>query len=110
MQRAFARDASGIGAMVDWLCAEAEQPSQVAVAIETPHGPIVEALMDRGITVFRFSPAGAKDDRRDALVWPLSRAPIGTAFGASSHWTPPSWSCVSEPANQGRHLPAGCPC
>ena len=66
--------------MVDWLCAQAEQPGQVAVAIETPHGPIVEALMDRGVAVFainpkqldrfrdRFSPAGAKDDRRDALV------------------------------------------
>lgn len=80
VQRAFAHDADGIGAMVDWLSAQAEQPGQVAVAIETPHGPIVEALMDRGIAVFainpkqldrfrdRFSPAGAKDDRRDALV------------------------------------------
>jgi transposase len=80
VQRAFAHDAGGIGAMVDWLCAQAEQPGQVAVAIETPHGPIVEALMDRGVAVFainpkqldrfrdRFSPAGAKDDRRDALV------------------------------------------
>ena len=80
VQRAFAHDAGGIGAMVDWLCAQAGQPDQVAVAIETPHGPIVEALMDRGVVVFainpkqldrfrdRFSPAGAKDDRRDALV------------------------------------------
>ena len=80
IQRTFAHDAGGIGAMVDWLCAQAEQPNHVAVAIETPHGPIVEALMDRGIAVFainpkqldrfrdRFSPAGAKDDRRDALV------------------------------------------
>jgi transposase len=80
VQRAFAHDAAGIDAMVDWLCAQAEQPGQIAVGIETPHGPIVEALMDRGIAVFainpkqldrfrdRFSPAGAKDDRRDALV------------------------------------------
>ncbi len=80
IQRAFAHDAAGIGAMVDWLCAQAGQPDQVAVAIETPHGPIVEALMDRSVAVFainpkqldrfrdRFSPAGAKDDRRDALV------------------------------------------
>jgi transposase len=80
VQRAFAHDATGIGTMVDWLCAQSEQPEHVAVAIETPHGPIVEALMDRGIAVFainpkqldrfrdRFSPAGAKDDRRDALV------------------------------------------
>lgn len=79
-QRVFPHDASGIGAMVDWLCSQTERPEDVAVAIETPHGPIVEALMDRGIAVFainpkqldrfrdRFSPAGAKDDRRDALV------------------------------------------
>lgn len=80
VQRAFAHDGDGIGTMVDWLVAKADQPGQVAVAIETPHGPIVEALMDRGIAVFainpkqldrfrdRFSPAGAKDDRRNALV------------------------------------------
>jgi transposase len=80
IQRSFPHDAGGIGAMVGWLCAQSERPEQVAVAIETPHGPIVEALMDRGVTVFainpkqldrfrdRFSPAGAKDDRRDALV------------------------------------------
>jgi len=79
-QRTFPHDANGIGAMVDWLCMQAEHPERVAVAIETPHGPVVEALMDRGIAVFainpkqldrfrdRFSPAGAKDDRRDALV------------------------------------------
>jgi transposase len=79
-QRTFPHDANGIGAMVDWLCTHAEHPERVAVAIETPHGPVVEALMDRGIAVFainpkqldrfrdRFSPAGAKDDRRDALV------------------------------------------
>jgi len=80
MQRAFAHDAEGLGAMVDWLCSQAAMPQLVAVAIEMPHGPVVEALMDRDIAVFsvnpkqldrfrdRFSPAGAKDDRRDALV------------------------------------------
>ena len=59
---------------------KASEPWEVAVAIETPHGPVVEALMDRGVAVYsinpkqldrfrdRFSPAGAKDDRRDALV------------------------------------------
>jgi transposase len=80
VQRSFPHDAGGIGAMVDWLCSQAERPEQIAVGIETPHGPVVEALMDRGIAVFainpkqldrfrdRLSPAGAKDDRRDALV------------------------------------------
>ncbi len=31
-QRAFTHDANGICAMVDWLCAQAEQPQHVAVA------------------------------------------------------------------------------
>jgi hypothetical protein len=83
VQRTFAHDAHSVGALVYWLCVQAEQPNQVAVAIETPHGPIVEALMDRGIALFAIKPkqldrfryrcsaAGAKNDRRDAL--PRSR-------------------------------------
>jgi hypothetical protein len=54
--------------------------SSVAIAIEIPHGPVVETLLDAGFSVFsintkqsdrfrdRFSLAGAKDDRLDALV------------------------------------------
>lgn len=52
----------------------------MAVAIEVPRGPLVETLLERGLTVFslnpkqldrfrdRYFPAGAKDDRRDAFV------------------------------------------
>lgn len=55
-------------------------PAQIAVAIETPHGPVVEVLLERGFAVFalnpkqldrfrdRFTVAGAKDDSRDAHV------------------------------------------
>ena len=51
---------------------------RLAVAIEIPHGPVVDSLLDRGIQVFsihpkqldrfrdRFSPADAQEDRRDA--------------------------------------------
>lgn len=54
--------------------------SQVAVAIETPRGALVEVLVERGAHVYalnpkqldrfrdRYSPAGAKDDSRDAFV------------------------------------------
>jgi transposase len=53
---------------------------KIAVAIELPRGPVVETLMEQGFAVFsinpkqldrfrdRYSPAGAKDDRRDAFV------------------------------------------
>ena len=36
VQRAFAHDADGLNAMVDWLLASASVPQDVAVAIEVP--------------------------------------------------------------------------
>src|SRR5918998_566405 len=79
-ERAFAHDGAGLAAMCDWLVSVAGHPSTVAVAIEVPHGPVVDVLLDRGFAVHainpkqldrlrdRFSVAGAKDDRRDARV------------------------------------------
>lgn len=79
-QRAFAHGGAGLAALADWLVAAAGAPEAVAVAIETPRGPVVESLMERGFVVHsinpkqldrfrdRLSPAGAKDDRRDARV------------------------------------------
>lgn len=70
-----------IVAMVDWLIVFADgDPDAVVVGIETPHGALVDTLLDRGCHVYainpkqldrfrdRFSPSGAKDDRRDAEV------------------------------------------
>jgi transposase len=57
-----------------------DSPPLLAAAIEIPRGAIVETLLEHGFTVFsinpkqldrfrdRYSPAGAKDDRRDAFV------------------------------------------
>jgi transposase len=79
-ERAFAHDGAGLVAMCDWLVSMAGHPGTVAVAIEVPHGPVVDVLLDRGFAVHainpkqldrlrdRFSVAGAKDDRRDARV------------------------------------------
>ena len=67
--------------MADWLLSFATgDEREVGVAVETPRGPVVESLMERGFAVHsinpkqldrfrdRISPAGAKDDRRDARV------------------------------------------
>src|ERR687894_2549216 len=79
-ERAFAHDGAGLVALCDWLVSLAGDPGSVAVAIEVPHGPVVDVLLDRGFAVHainpkqldclrdRFSVAGAKDDRRDARV------------------------------------------
>src|SRR4051795_3758487 len=71
---------AGWAALCDWLVSVAGEPSRVAVAIEVPHGPVVDALLDRGFAGHAINPkqlerlrdrvslAGAKDDRRDARV------------------------------------------
>ena len=56
VQRSFAHTAEGLTGMVDWLVSQDEKPAQIVVAIETPNGPVVEALMDRGIGVFSLNP------------------------------------------------------
>ena len=80
-QRSFPHSGSGLVQMADWILQQTGTRAQaVSVAIEVPHGPVVEFLMGRCFTVYainpeqvdrfrdRFSPAGAKDDRRDARV------------------------------------------
>ena len=79
-ERAFPHGGAGLAALCDWLVSVAGHPGTVAVAIEVPHGPVVDALLDRGFAVHAINPkqldrlrdrvsvAGAKDDRRDARV------------------------------------------
>jgi transposase len=72
---------AGLATLVERLAALSPgAPARVAVAIEVPRGPVVEALLERGFHVFALNPkqldrfrdrhsvAGAKDDRRDAWV------------------------------------------
>jgi transposase len=80
-ERDVTHDGVGLLELCAWLMEKTEaQPAQIAVAIETPRGPVVEALLERGFAVFainpkqldrfrdRFTVAGAKDDSRDARV------------------------------------------
>jgi hypothetical protein len=79
-EREFPHSGAGLAELGDWLLSMAGEASTVAVAIEVPHGPVVDTLVDRGFMVHainpkqldrlrdRFSVAGAKDDRRDAYV------------------------------------------
>ena len=79
-EREFPHSGAGLAELGDWLLSIAGAASTVAVAIEVPHGPVVDSLADRGFVLHainpkqldrlrdRFSVAGAKDDRRDAYV------------------------------------------
>jgi transposase len=69
-----------IAAFVERLLDEGGRPEEVAVAIETSHGSIVEALIERDVAAFSINPkqldrfrdrhtmGGAKSDRLDAFV------------------------------------------
>jgi Transposase len=95
-ERAFPHGGAGLTALCDWLVSEAGDPASVAVAIEVPHGPVVDALQDRGFAVHainpkpldrlrdRFSVAGAKDDRRGSrqLACALIRSCSGLSRSA----------------------------
>lgn len=73
-------EVAALNELADTLCHLASSPSEIAAALETPHGAVVAILLERGIVVYsinpkqvdrfrdRFTVAGAKDDRRDALV------------------------------------------
>lgn len=80
-ERDFAHDGAGLTELCTWLIGKTgAEPGQIEVAIEVPHGPIVETLLERGFAVYamnpkqvdrfrdRFTVAGAKDDSRDAHV------------------------------------------
>jgi transposase len=81
-ERVFKHGGEGLAEMAAWLLTTsgAVEGSQIQVAIEVPHGPVVETLIERGFKVHainpkqmdrfrdRFTLAGAKDDSRDAEV------------------------------------------
>ena len=80
-ERSFAHGGEGLAGLAHWILRLTDAPpDDIHVAIEVPHGPVVESLMERGFHVYainpkqldrfrdRFSPAGAKDDSRDAWV------------------------------------------
>lgn len=79
--KAYPHSGAGLNQLADRLAALSNgDPSTVAVGIETPHGAVVETLVERGFAVFSLNPkqmdrfrdrhcvSGAKDDRRDAYV------------------------------------------
>jgi hypothetical protein len=56
-QRKFPHGGTGLTDMIAWLLkASGGKPGEIHVAIETPHGPIVEALLEHGFVVYSINP------------------------------------------------------
>lgn len=80
-EKAFKHGGGGLWEMACWLIKLSNAaPQNIAIAIEVTRGPVVESLLEQDFEVHsvnpkqldrfrdRFSPSGAKDDRRDARV------------------------------------------
>jgi transposase len=119
-ERDVTHEGAALSELCRWLVAKSgSPPAQIAVAIETPRGPAVETLLERGFAVFsinpkqldrfrdRFTVAGAKDDSRDALVLGHSLRTDPAAFRALSTDDPlvidlREWSRIHDELTQER--------
>jgi len=91
-ERRVAHSGDGLHTLCQWLTdLTGARPDEIVVAIEVPHGAVVETLLERSFGVHsinpkqldrfrdRFTVAGAKDDRRDAYV-------LADALRTDGHW------------------------
>jgi transposase len=114
-EKIFKHGGEGLAEMAAWLMTTsgAAEPSQVLAAIEVPHGPVVETLIERGFKVHalnpkqmdrfrdRFTMSGAKDDSRDAEVMASSLRTDPRCFRALAVADPVivelrEWSRIAE--------------
>ena len=92
-ERRIAHSVEAVQRCLDWILEyTGVPPSEIAVAIETPRGAVIDACLARGFRVFAVNPkqldrfrdrhtvAGAKDDRRDAWVLADSLRTDAAAF------------------------------
>lgn len=117
-ERSVAHTGEGLAELCAWLLATTGgDAGVVAVAIEVPHGAVVDTLLERGFVVHainpkqldrfrdRFTLAGAKDDRRDARVLADSLRTDPQCFRRLAVDAPPvielrEWSRMTEDLRQ----------
>lgn len=107
-ERGFAHGGAGLAELCSWLLTmtRASAPA-IAVAIEVPHGPVVEALLERGFQVHainpkqldrfrdRFTVAGTRTIAAMLMCSATACGPTGTASGSCRPRMQPSSSCAS---------------
>src|SRR5215217_4857652 len=113
-ERAFRHDGAGLAALCDWLVSLAGGARAVAVAIEVPHGPVVDALLDRGFAVHAINPkqldrlrdrisvAGAKDDRIRQQLWRYYPQLLELSEDVTPEWILELWAVAPTPAKATR--------
>ncbi len=120
-ERQVAHSGEGIAGLWGWLDElSSGDPTRVQAAIEVPHGPVVEMLLEHEVQVYainpkqldrfrdRFSASGAKDDRRDARVLADSLRTDGRSFRQVQPQSPQvielrEWSRMADELQQERN-------
>jgi transposase len=87
---------AGVRRLHALVAEHADDPTQVAVGIETPTGLLPQALLAAGYELYAINPksashyrdrhsvSGAKSDPGDSKISPTWSAPTGTTTGATS--------------------------
>ena len=99
-QRKFPHGGTGLTDMIaSLLQASGGKPGEIHVAIETPHGPIVEALLERGFNVYSINPSNStafvialrSQEPRTTAAMPMCwRTAFGPICGRSASFPSPS--------------------
>ena len=55
-EQEFPHSGKGLAELSDWILSITGSADAVAVGIEVPHGPVVDALLDRGFAVYAINP------------------------------------------------------
>lgn len=107
-ERVFKHGGEGLADMAKWLIEKTQANAEdIRIAIEVPHGPVVETLMERGFSVNAINPKQL-DRFRDRFSVSKPRTtvatrvrsrqrcvPIRNVFATSRRSTRRSWSCAS---------------
>ena len=81
-EREFPHGGKGLSELADWILSMTGISSTVAIAVEVPHGPVVDVLLDRGFIVHAINPkqldrlikAIARRRARGMTSWATGRA------------------------------------
>src|ERR1700722_18262963 len=66
-EREFRHSGAGLTQLADWVQSITGPASTVAIAIEVPHGPVVDVLLDRGFCVYSINPKAPTPDKAKYL-------------------------------------------
>lgn len=95
-EQSFPHSGAGLAELCDWLLSIAGEASAVAVAIEVPHGPVVDSLIDRGFVVHAINPRQLDRLRDRFSVAGATSLPLVLTRGTIV-WTPMCWVTAYAP-------------